>query len=223
MVAETLSGWRQYHYGAGHRAERRSLLLHLSHKEFAYGTTCRVEDVELPCALMAFMIRAALVDDVCLLPDIERAADAVFVGEGMASIADGETMSIQDLLQYQRQGRAWVGTDNLDQPVAYILLDLLEDVAHIEQVSVHPTHAGFGIGRQLIERAGEWARQQGCVALTLTTFADVPWNAPYYARLGFGIVPTNQLSPGLRGIRKHEAARGLDQWPRVAMCRPLGG
>ncbi|MGP4990230.1 GNAT family N-acetyltransferase, partial [Glutamicibacter ardleyensis] len=186
-------------------------------------TTCRTEGVEVPCALMAFMIRAAQVDDVRLLPGIERAADTVFVGEGMASIADGETMPIHVFLQYQNQGRAWVDTDDFDQPVAYLLLDLIDDVAHIEQVSVLPTHAGLGIGRQLIGMAAEWARQQGYAALTLTTFAEVPWNAPYYARLGFDIVPTSQLSPGLRRIREHEASIGLDQWPRVAMRCPLVG
>ena len=57
--------------------------------------------------------------------------------------------------------------------------------------------------------------------MTLTTFAEVPWNAPYYARLGFTILATDQLTPGLRRIRDHEVARGLDAWPRVAMRRPL--
>ncbi|WP_206604336.1 hypothetical protein [Arthrobacter pityocampae] len=65
-------------------------------------------------------------------------------------------------------------------------------------------------------------RQQGCSALTLTTFADVPWNAPYYARLGFAIVAPERLTPGLRAVRDHEAAVGLDAWHRVAMRRPLG-
>lgn len=62
---------------------------------------------------------------------------------------------------------------------------------------------------------------QGCSALTLTTFADVPWNAPYYARLGFEAVPPERLTPGLRAVRDHEATVGLDAWRRVAMRRPL--
>jgi hypothetical protein len=57
--------------------------------------------------------------------------------------------------------------------------------------------------------------------LTLTTFADVPWNAPYYARLGFEITPPNKITPGLREIRQYEAAAGLDAWPRVVMSRTL--
>jgi hypothetical protein len=30
-----------------------------------------------------------------------------------------------------------------------------------------------------------WAQRHGLAALTLTTFTDVPWNMPYYERLGF--------------------------------------
>ncbi|WP_434992269.1 GNAT family N-acetyltransferase [Arthrobacter sp. Ld5] len=167
------------------------------------------------------MIRLAQVDDVEVLSDIERAADAVFRNEGMETVADGETMPIPELLRYQREGRAWVDTDEVDRPLAYLLLDVIDGSAHIEQVSVHPSHAGRGKGRQLIEVAAEWAKQQGYAVLTLTTFADVPWNAPYYARLGFEIIPSDHITPGLQEIRQHEASAGLDAWPRVVMSRPL--
>lgn len=58
-------------------------------------------------------------------------------------------------------------------------------------------------------------------AMTLTTFTDVPWNAPHYARLGFQVVAENEWTAGERRIREHEAAVGLDAWPRVVMRRPL--
>ena len=62
----------------------------------------------------------------------------------------------------------------------------------------------------------------GPAPLTLTTFAEVPWNAPYYARIGFRVLADAELSPGLRAIRAHEAALGLDRWPRVCMRREPG-
>jgi GNAT superfamily N-acetyltransferase len=167
------------------------------------------------------MIRPARLDDIESLSDIERAADAVFRSEGMAPVADGETMPIPKLQWYQRAGRAWVDTDEADRPIAYLLLDVIDGSAHIEQVSVRPSHAGQGKGRQLIEAAAEWAKQQGYAMLTLTTFANVPWNAPYYARLGFEIIPPDHITPGLREIRRHEASAGLDAWPRVVMSRTL--
>lgn len=169
------------------------------------------------------MIRLAQVDDIESLSDIERAADAVFCTEGMATVAEGAPMPIPELLRYQRADRAWVDTDELDSPIAYLLLDVIDGSAHIEQASVHPSHAGQGKGRQLIEAAAEWANQQGYLMLTLTTFADVPWNAPYYARLSFEVVPPSQITPGLREVRQHETAAGLDVWPRVVMRRLLRG
>jgi len=65
----------------------------------------------------------------------------------------------------------------------------------------------------------EWATSQGYEAVTLTTFRDVPWNSPFYTRLGFGTVEDPAL--GLSHIR--EQAIGLDDLgPRVAMRKDLG-
>jgi hypothetical protein len=55
--------------------------------------------------------------------------------------------------------------------------------------------------------------------LVLTTFRDVPWNARYYQRLGFVILTDDEVTPGLQAIREHQAAIGLDRWPRVCMRR----
>lgn len=168
------------------------------------------------------VIRAARTDDVDLLSAIERAAGAQFHDVGLPSIAEDEPFSVAELLLYVRDGRAWVATDDRDRPVAYLLLDVVEGAAHIEQVSVHPDHARRGVGRALIDAADEWAGQHGLTALTLTTFADVPWNAPYYARLGFTIIADDSLTDGLRRIREHEVAAGIEVRPRVAMTRPVG-
>ncbi len=160
------------------------------------------------------MIREASLTDLPVLRDIEVAAGALFRDLGMAAVADDEPPTIEELAVYRRAGRAWV---HGDPPVAYVLADEVDGYAHIEQVSVHPGHSRRGIGRALVDHVGAWARARGLAGLTLTTFADVPWNAPYYARLGFTVV--TDLTPGLRAIRAHEAARGLDAWPRVAMRR----
>ena len=75
------------------------------------------------------------------------------------------------------------------------------------------------LGRALIETADEWAGRLELPALTLTTYTGVPWNAPYYTRLGFRVLPSAELGPELREIRATEISRGLDEWPRVAMIR----
>ena len=55
-----------------------------------------------------------------------------------------------------------------------------------------------GIGAGLVRACGIDAANAGCECLTLTTFADVEWNAPFYARLGF------------------ERIEDLAAWPRLA-------
>lgn len=57
-----------------------------------------------------------------------------------------------------------------------------------------------------------WARRRGLPAVTLITFRDVPWNCPYYERLGFRVVEQKRLTPGLRALVAREAKLGLDRW-----------
>ncbi|MFE7895823.1 GNAT family N-acetyltransferase [Streptomyces sp. NPDC057412] len=165
-------------------------------------------------------IRPVLPGELGALQEIERAAGEVFRGVGMAEIADDEPFPPAVLEAYRRAGRAWVGCDRADRPVAYLVAEPVDGWLHVEQVSVHPDAARRGVGRALLAYAGERAREEGLSGLTLTTFTQVPWNAPYYERLGFRVVPENRLTPGLRAIRAREAELGLDRWPRVCMRRP---
>ncbi len=166
------------------------------------------------------MIRLARPDDLPALIDVEREAGELFREVGMAAIADDDPGTVAELAVYQSAGRAWVSVDDDDRPVAYLVAVVVDGCAHIEQVSVRPSHARRGLGSALIETLADWARSRGLTALTLTTFETVPWNAPYYERLRFRVVPEAEIGAGLRSIRRAEAARGLDAWPRVAMIRP---
>ncbi|MFE6165961.1 GNAT family N-acetyltransferase [Streptomyces sp. NPDC056486] len=171
-------------------------------------------------------IRPATKAELPTLQDIERAAGAPFRALGMAAIADDEPPGIALLEEFRRAGRAWVATEASKgegdgTPVAYLISEPVDAAEHIEQITVHPRAARHRIGQALIEHTAQRAREAGREALTLTTFADVPWNAPYYARIGFRVLDEAELTPGLRKIRAHEAGLGLDRWPRVAMRREL--
>ncbi|MGI5260998.1 GNAT family N-acetyltransferase [Streptomyces angustmyceticus] len=172
------------------------------------------------------IIRVPSRTELPALRTIERAAGEAFRALGMAAIADDEPPSLAQLSAYQRAGRALTAYEEPGrattadtppgQPLGYLLWEPVDGCTHIEQVSVHPSHAHRRIGRALIDHA----EQDGSPApLTLTTFAEVPWNAPYYTRLGFRTLTDPELTPGLRAIRTHEATLGLDRWPRVAMRR----
>ena len=173
------------------------------------------------CTLVGMVtVRLAHGDDLARLPDIERAAGEVFRSLGMDAVADDEPPTLEELGGYQRAGRVIVGEDD-GRIVGYLLLDLIADAAHIEQVSVHPDVARRRLGSQLIDAAERWAREQGVSSLTLTCYQHVSWNGPYYARLGFHVVPEAEQPLELRVVRRAETARGLDAWPRVVMRRPI--
>ncbi|MEV5748622.1 GNAT family N-acetyltransferase [Actinoallomurus sp. NPDC052308] len=168
-------------------------------------------------------IRVARVDELPILQDIEVAAGRCFRDVGMPEVAGDEPLPLAELIRYQEAGTAWVAVDPADRPVAYLIAVRIDAGVHVEQVSVHPGSARQGVGRSLLDHVAAWAEAEGATALTLTTFEDVPWNAPYYVRCGFRRLAEAELSPGLRAIRRREAAHGLDRWPRVCMTRPLGG
>ncbi|MFI1650290.1 GNAT family N-acetyltransferase [Streptomyces avidinii] len=166
-------------------------------------------------------IRTVRLDELPLLQDIERAAGRCFRDIGMPEIADDEPLTLDELAAYQRTGLAWVSVDGADTPGAYLIAEPVDGNLHVEQVSVHPDRARRGLGRGLLEHLAEFAEHGGVPALTLTTFTEVPWNAPYYVRCGFRLLDHAGLTPALREIRDREAAHGLDRWPRACMRRDL--
>lgn len=172
---------------------------------------------------VAAVIRSARREDASTLQEIERLAGERFREVGLAEVAEDAPPSVEELAVYGDEGRAWVAVDHADTPLGYVLVDVVDGCAHIEQVSVRPDRQGAGVGRALVERVGAWAADGGLPAVTLTTFTDVPWNAPYYARLGFGVLRDDEIGPELRGVRDAETAHGLDPARRVCMRLDLGG
>jgi GNAT superfamily N-acetyltransferase len=164
-------------------------------------------------------IRPTRLADSIVIQRIERAAGKLFRDIGMPDIADHPDPPIELLAEYQQAGRSWVVVDAADRPIAFVLVKLIDGLAHIEQVSVEPAKARQGIGRELIDYVDAWAAERGLHALTLTTFRDVPWNGPYYERLGFAELAPDERGPELAELMAAEAAHGLDPAQRIAMRR----
>lgn len=107
-----------------------------------------------------------------------------------------------------------------EPPYGFVQLGECDGMACIGALAVIPGEMRKGAGTALLEAACTWARAAGYRAITLTTFAEVPWNAPFYASRGFTVV--EELTPGLVELRDWERAAGLDSLgPRVAMRREL--
>jgi GNAT superfamily N-acetyltransferase len=167
-------------------------------------------------------IRPPRRDELEALRWIERDAGRAFAAIGMARIADDDPPSLTELEAFLASGRAWVGVDEHDRPIAYLLSSVVDGSAHIDQVSVISAHARRGLGATLIEHLATTALTEGRPALTLTTFRDVPWNAPYYQRLGFVIVDPAEQGPELAALVSRESATIPSDAPRVAMRRSVG-
>ncbi len=165
------------------------------------------------------MIRLARPDEVAVVRDIDRIACKAFAAVGMDTIASGPGTAPEDIRAIIEAGHAWVATDDLDTPVAFVLVSVVDGGAHIEQIAVHPGWAHRGVGARLLDTVESWARSGQLGTLTLTTFIDVPWNAPYYERLGFGRVEPAELGPGERKICDANDQSHLGAWPRVTMRR----
>lgn len=168
----------------------------------------------------SYRILPARPTDLGLLTAIELAAARLLAGHAPESVLT-ETTVEQDLARAQAAGRVWVALAE-DQPVGFAHVELLEPaVAHLQEIDVHPDHGRRGLGTRLVTTVCEWARCLGYRSVTLTSFRDVPWNMPFYARLGFEEIPPEDLSPALASVLRDEARRGLDPMRRVAMRRRL--
>lgn len=169
----------------------------------------------------AYTIADAQPEDLACLAAIEVAAVTLFTGPVFDSVSHEPTS--QDVLRKaQRDGRLWVARAG-QSPVGFALVGVIEsEAAHLEEIDVHPDHGRRGLGTKLVEHVCGWAAEAGHAAVTLTTYRDVPWNMPFYARLGFEVVPASALSPALRAIVDDEARRGLDPAIRVVMRRAVG-
>jgi GNAT superfamily N-acetyltransferase len=165
--------------------------------------------------------RLARPDELARLQRIEVAAGRLFATIGMDDVAGDDPLPVARLAVYQADGRAWVSVDGDDRAVGYALACEVDGLGHLEQLSVLPAAGRQGRGAALLDAVAGWARSRLLPALTLSTFLDVPWNAPYYERHGFRVLAEHELTSGLRRLREVEAAHGLDTSRRAFMRREL--
>jgi GNAT superfamily N-acetyltransferase len=163
-----------------------------------------------------YSIGPARAEHISLLPAIELAAARMLRGFAPEPVL-AETTGERTFLDAARDGRLWVvSAGNL--PVGFALVRMLaHDLPHLEEIDVDPTHGRRGLGSALIRAVCKWATVSGYAMLTLTTFRVVPWNFPFYRRMGFVEIPRETLRPELAAVVSEEANRGLDSRTRAVM------
>jgi GNAT superfamily N-acetyltransferase len=168
---------------------------------------------------MTDRIRPAREDDAALLPTIERSAAQSFQRvPGLKWITEGDVLDEAVHLGRIRGGTCWIAVDEHDTPIGFLSAEAIAECElHIYEMSVTETLQGHGVGRALLTAAIEWASAHHLTALTLTTFRDVPWNAPFYSRLGFKVLSASHLDTRLATLLRKEVEGGFAESTRCAM------
>ena len=100
------------------------------------------------------VIRAARESELPLISALEKSGDQLFRAAGMNRIADAPALEPDAYRPALEGGWLLVAADERDAAIGFIRLEMLDGDPHVEQVSVHPDHAGHGIGAALLA-AGE--------------------------------------------------------------------
>jgi GNAT superfamily N-acetyltransferase len=167
---------------------------------------------------MRRQIRKTKPADAPFLPALERSAGEAFrTIPSLAWIADADDQSVETHLAHIAAGTSWVATDEAGGPIGFLAAEVCDDELHIEEFSVRLDRQGSGCGRALMAEAIAWAKARALRAVTLTTFRDVPWNAPYYARKGFRVLAGHEIGSRLADALRREVERGFPGERRCAM------
>ncbi|MEB8480164.1 GNAT family N-acetyltransferase [Cronobacter malonaticus] len=171
---------------------------------------------------MTFRIRKTATRDIASLAAIECSADSAF--ETIPALAWVASDSVQPEDLHHRlceQGYSAVMVNANDAPVGFINGDYIDGALHILGVAVMRDCQGMGLGKRLMADAICHARAKQLSALTLTTFRNVPWNQPFYARLGFSVISDADMPDYLARLLEEEAAHGFTRDSRCAMALRL--
>lgn len=169
-----------------------------------------------------YAITPAAPEDIPDLVFTDLAASQLFAGTGF--IPDDELtdhVPIASLEAAIDPGHLIVARYKGD-PVGFAMTSIREKTLYLDQISVDPKHSRKGLGAALIAQVRKDAVRRGLGSVTLSTFRDVPWNGPYYHRLGFRELPRWRMRRWMREIEAAQAENGLDVTRRCFMVRRAG-
>lgn len=161
-------------------------------------------------------IRRAQKTDYSVLPLIEADAAQAFKEWGLTSVAEMEPSPAAFYLQLPENAGIFVSEDKISGITGFSVVTELDGQAYLKEISVRRTASGRGVGQSLLEHAIVWAEAR-YRWMVLSTFADLPFNAPFYRKAGFQDFTPDDDWPELRALRIAERKAGLDVSPRITM------
>jgi len=162
-------------------------------------------------------IRRARSEELPWLLEVERRAGVRFESVSGLGEVTADLTPIAELEEAYREHRVWVAVIDNAEVVGFAYVALIDDYCHLEEVDVLPEYGRRGIGSALVRQVRDYATGKGLAGVTLTTYREVAWNAPFYRRLGFEVLSRETLTPGLAEAVADEARRGLPPEHRVVM------
>jgi GNAT superfamily N-acetyltransferase len=167
-----------------------------------------------------YNIRLANEGDLPHLPKIEERTAQLFAPFGLDELFRPDANRLDEMRPYFDANRIWVAEAD-GTPIGFAMAKVVDENAHLEEVDVLPEYGRQGIGSALIETVCQWAISQKFLAITLSTQKNIPWNMPYYEKLGFVIIPQDKLTPAYQKLRAHERELGLPVDDRLIMKKML--
>ncbi len=166
---------------------------------------------------MTFSVTLASKEHLAAIGPIELAAATLFSEVDLPAEIRYRVSEEKLLRDAQNDGRIWVALTGKGVPVGFALVTLVDATAHLDELDVLPNYGQRGIGTKLVNTVASWAHDKGFSALTLITFDHLPWNAPFYGKLGFVRLRSAELATGLATLIAEEGKAGIDISKRVGM------
>ena len=169
-------------------------------------------------------IAAAREEDLAVLSNVERRAATMFPPGTLPDGVEGDVLPVAVTREAVAEGRLFVARRvKSAQVVGFVLVAEADGHGHLDEIDVDPDWGRRGIGRRLVERACLWAESKGYFQISLSTFRDIPWNAPFYARLNFVETAPSDLGRDVAKRRAQEEREGFDMSRRCLMVRLIEG
>lgn len=168
-------------------------------------------------------IRLSELKDIPALVRVEKSASKKFLDTpDLAWLANSDVMSHAMHQKAILEKMSWTARDSSrNEIVGFLSGQEVGTEFHLQEVSVRSKYQGRSLGKALIETGLQQATLKGLLSATLTTFVEVPWNAPFYKKLGFEIIENDDLNVRLSNLLLAEASHGLPLEKRCAMRKCL--
>lgn len=156
--------------------------------------------------------------DLPALRHIELAAARLFPPGALPAAELDKTVPAETLREGMELGRLLICRDRRGLPVAFALWQEHDGAALLAEMDVLPCFSRQGAGTCLAQRVIMETARSGFPVLWLTTFAHIPWNAPFYRRQGFAVIPHAAQPDFIRQILADERNRGLQNRVAMSLC-----